>query len=126
MKYCPYCGEELCDDKAPFCAECGKPIPERKPQAERKTEADPGPTIEPDQTQSEQVEEQDQERVFSPEDGHEEHFPDCYDGYYDDVIPDDHGNIRTTVDKQLIKKIAVLGISVILIIGACVAIMYIL
>ena len=27
MKYCPYCGAELVDGAASFCAECGKSLP---------------------------------------------------------------------------------------------------
>ena len=75
----------------------------------------------------EQYQDTHQDKTIPEEsEGEPAEFCDCYDGYYDDVVPDDHGNIRTVVDKQLIKKIAVLGISVILIIGACIAIMYIL
>ena len=41
MKFCPYCGAELANSKAPFCSECGKSlsgvIPETvKTEAENK------------------------------------------------------------------------------------------
>ena len=122
MKYCPYCGEELWDENASFCAECGKHIPERGPRGPQK-ESESAPVVsENPQTEADAEPYGEEDR---PEDDH--HDPgDGYDGYYDDVLPDDHGNIRSAVDKQLIKKVAVLGISVILIICACVAIMYIL
>lgn len=127
MKYCPYCGEELLDENALFCAECGKQIPERKTQAEKENDTDTDPVVVPGATDQGQAEEIHRgERISQTVEEDAAEFPDCYDGYYDDVIPDDHGNVRTTVDKQLIKKIAVLGISVVLIIAACVAIMYIL
>jgi uncharacterized membrane protein YvbJ len=28
MKYCPYCGADLIDGAASFCAECGKSMPD--------------------------------------------------------------------------------------------------
>ena len=37
MKFCPYCGKELWDENAAFCAECGKHIPSRN-QKEAKPE----------------------------------------------------------------------------------------
>ncbi len=122
MKYCPYSGELLLDENAPFCAECGKQIPERKSQTN-----DTNPDIIVETEALEQYQDTHQDKTIPEEsEGEPAEFRACYDGYYDDVVPDDHGNIRTVVDKQLIKKIAVLGISVILIIGACIAIMYIL
>lgn len=44
MKFCPYCGKELWDENAAFCAECGKHIPSRS-QKEAKPE-----TAEEDET----------------------------------------------------------------------------
>ena len=126
MKYCPYCGEELLDEKVLFCSECGKPIPERKIKEEAHVDcSNEQPTTE-NPVAIEQPEETTDNDPTEFNDTNEVKFKDCYDGYYDDVFPDDHGNIRTVVDKQLIKKIIVLGVSVVLIIAACVAIMYIL
>ena len=121
MKFCPYCGKELWDENASFCAECGKHIPSRsqkdaKPENAEETAAvheAVEPTVADDLHEETPCEEEPIQ-----EDG--------YDGYYDDVLPDDYGHLRSNVDKELIKKIIVLGISVALIIGACVAIMYIL
>ncbi|MBQ2855848.1 MAG: zinc-ribbon domain-containing protein [Bacteroidaceae bacterium] len=121
MKFCPYCGKEMWDENAAFCAECGKQIPSRSqkeatPETVEEVEAvnDAGETTAADNIPEEIPCEE------KPVQG------DGYDGYYDDVIPDDYGHLRSNVDKELIKKIIVLGISVALIIGACVAIMYIL
>jgi len=121
MKYCPYCGKELWDENASFCAECGKHIPARSQKDIKQETAEEAETV------------QDAEGAavadtLSEETPCEEEpvQGDGYDGYYDDVIPDDYGHLRSNVDKELIKKIIVLGISVALIIGACVAIMYIL
>ena len=51
---------------------------------------------------------------------------DGYDGYYDDVLPPDVDRIEEGVDKGLIKDIIVLCMAVILIIGLCVAMLYVL
>ena len=51
---------------------------------------------------------------------------DGYDGYYDDIIPDDDGTARQALDKVLIKKIVFLIIGLLIIVSACVAIMYLL
>ena len=49
-----------------------------------------------------------------------------YDGYYDDVLPPDADQIEEGVDKGLIKDIILLCIAVVLIIGICVAMLYVL
>lgn len=51
---------------------------------------------------------------------------DGYDGYYDDVLPPDVDRIEEGVDKGLIKDIALLCIAVVLIVGICVAMLYVL
>ena len=49
-----------------------------------------------------------------------------YDGYYDDVLPPDVDRIEEGVDKRLIRDIILLCIAVVLIIGLCVAMLYVL
>ena len=49
-----------------------------------------------------------------------------YDGYYDDVLPTDSGYAKQGIDKELIKRIAGLVVGAIIVISACVAIMYLL
>ena len=51
---------------------------------------------------------------------------DGYDGYYDDIRPIDEGHEREGVDKELIKKIAIIIGVLFVVIAACVALMYIL
>lgn len=51
---------------------------------------------------------------------------DGYDGYYDDIRPIDEGREREGVDKELIKKIAVIIGVLFIVIAACVALMYVL
>lgn len=122
MKFCPYCGNELLGEDALFCMECGKQMPDRNLRETTTSNSGVDERMQPEEELEHQStmnnEEAGDQIVADPDDG--------YDGYYDDVIPDDHGNVRAGVDKQLIKKITVLGVSVILIICACVAIMYIL
>ena len=122
MKYCPYCGCELVGEEAAFCMECGKPMPERSTGTQENVRNDANVNLPQDEApdtlpESDLVENEAPEPI-DPDAG--------YDGYYDDVVPDDYGDIRSGVDKQLIKKVVVLGVSVVLIICACVAIMYIL
>lgn len=51
---------------------------------------------------------------------------DGYDGYYDDIRPVDEGHEHEGVDKDLIKKIAIIIGVLFVVIIACVALMYIL
>ena len=51
---------------------------------------------------------------------------DGYDGYYDDVRPVDEGHEREGIDKELIKKIAIIIGVLFVVIAACVALMYVL
>lgn len=48
---------------------------------------------------------------------------DDYDGYYDDRIPIDEGHRRDGLDKGIIKKVIVLVLCLLVVIGACVAIL---
>ena len=53
-------------------------------------------------------------------------LPDDYDGYYDDVLPLDHGSARQGLDTAVAQKVVVLIIVVLLIVAACVLVMYFL
>ncbi len=115
MKYCPYCGAEIINSTVSFCAECGEslkdtsaPIPKKKKKAKRPKKVPRAEIIEEIQTESEEASQDD------------------YDGYYDDIHPSDSSVIRQTVDKSLIKNIAILITGVLVVIGACVALLYIL
>lgn len=123
MKYCPYCGTELWDEVASFCAECGKPIPDRNA---RDPKPEPEAFVQPEKANRTYTAEQEVQEGVPLAEQSEADPNTGYDGYYDDVLPDDDGNVRTGVDKHLVRKIIVLVVSVALIIGACVAIMYIL
>ena len=51
---------------------------------------------------------------------------DDYDGYYDDVLPPDLDREKEGLDKELIRKVALVGIGVFVIISMCVALLYVL
>lgn len=51
---------------------------------------------------------------------------DDYDGYYDDRLPMDEDHRRDGLDKNIIKKVVALVLCLLAIIGACVAILYVL
>lgn len=111
MKCCPYCGAVLTKEEATFCRECGKDL-----SADVKT-GTPSPTDFP------KKEKHRKQHTPIPEIVGEA-VADDYDGYYDDVLPPDLDRIREGVDKNLIKKIAVLAVSVILVISLCVILLY--
>lgn len=51
---------------------------------------------------------------------------DDYDGYYDDILPADEGRLSEGIDRELVKKIVLIIGIVLLIVGACVMMMYLL
>lgn len=111
MKCCPYCGAVLTREDAFFCRECGKDL-----SANAKT-GFPSPADSPKKGKRRKQDIPIPEIVGEAVD-------DDYDGYYDDVLPPDLDLIREGVDKNLIKKIAVLAVSVILVISLCVILLY--
>lgn len=111
MKYCPYCGAELIDGAVSFCSECGEKLA-APPQTEKKSKKKSKPRAVP---------------VVTPEPEGDKHEDDIgYDGYYDDILPEDDTEVRQGLDKKLIKNIVILGVAVIFIIGLAVLAMYFL
>lgn len=51
---------------------------------------------------------------------------DDYDGYYDDILPADEGRFSEGIDRGLVKKIILIIGAVLLVVGACVLMMYLL
>ena len=132
MKYCPYCGADLPKEDAAFCMECGKqlsvkekkPEPEQAPvsvklkkskQAKKKKEKQVKPPKEKKKRKTATL----PEAVGEPVD-------DGYDGYYNDVLPPDLDREKEGLDKELVKKIVALCVSVVFIIGICIVMMYVL
>ena len=118
MKYCPYCGAEIVSGAFSFCPSCGKALPElalaaaenfpvnppsrkgkvRKKRLSKKSK-DPAP---------QEVEDLD------------------YDGYYEDVQPIDADRQREGVDTRLILRVVLLVAGVAMVIGGCVAALFLL
>lgn len=94
MKYCPFCGFELANQKMRYCPECGSALSGKKMMQE----------AEPDEAEQ-----------LPPDDG--------YDGYYDDVVPTDDRREQEGIDKGLIKKVALLIGGTVLVIGLCVVLL---
>ena len=133
MKFCPYCGADLLKENAAFCTECGKKL--------SMAEEAPSPLHETDgqhdaKPSKQKVSKKDfqkrkkskQKKVQEPPLPEIEGEPveDGYDGYYDDILPPDLDREKEGPDKELIKKIVTLTVAVILIIGLCVVMMYVL
>ena len=119
MKYCPYCGADLIEDAVSFCAECGKQLPASKAQKEKPKEK---PEI---KKTSKKKKKKPVKKAESSIDV-ETVVDDGYDGYYDDIRPVDEGHEREGMDKELIKKIAIIIGVLFVVIVACVALMYVL
>ena len=51
---------------------------------------------------------------------------DDYDGYYDDILPADEGRFSEGIDRGLVKKVVLIIGMVLLIVGACVMMMYLM
>lgn len=144
MKYCPFCGADLLSPEVSFCAECGKQLPEgstaqtmpegqpkpaevpRKPKKKpapvrpkRKPKKKTRPSIggAPTKLLKSQSGEKDLPESVTADD---------YDGYYDDVIPIDTGDTRPGLDQEMIKKISLLILGALLVIGLCVVLMTVL
>ena len=114
MNFCPYCGADLVEDGVSFCVECGKQLPAGKTQKEK-------PKDKPEIKKATKK----KNSAKKPESSIEvETVMD--DGYYDDIHPIDEGHEREGVDKELVKKIAIIIGALFVVIAACVALMYIL
>lgn len=132
MKFCPYCGADLLDSDALFCANCGKKLPpheagiteplteEKRPELVTPPEKETPPKKKKRKKRKKDL----PKKVVVPVE--ETSVDDGYDGYYDDVLPPDLDREREGLDKELIKKIVALGVGVVFIIAMCVVMMYVL
>lgn len=116
MKYCPYCGTTLLHGAISFCPECGKTL-------EEASDGTPEPFVISDPP--ERTEEKRHVEWSIPESGKKKQKQKPYDGYYDDIIPED-GMVheKPERDKSLALKI-VLIVAGVLVIGAiCIAVLF--
>lgn len=130
MKFCPYCGADLVDSKVMFCAECGAKLPPHEAGRTEPLKEDMRPTSQDPKEKTYKSKKKPRNKP-APQKSPVQHIEespqdDGYDGYYDDVQPPDLDRTREGVDKELIKKIVILGVSVLLIISLCVVMMYVL
>lgn len=153
MKYCPYCGTVLVDGAVSFCAECGKAlpvsekkqeIPKKSNQSEQQGESKQQQEIQQEEESrrrkkgEKEVDMSGEKKIRQPEPlqrpKQQSESPavtssvpeDDYDGYYDDILPADEGRYSEGIDKRLVKKIVLIIGMVLLIVGACVMMMYLL
>ncbi len=119
MKYCPYCGADLIADAVSFCAECGKQLPADKTQEEKSKEKLEHPKTSKNRKKKSVKNAESSIEIETVGD-------DGYDGYYNDIRPIDEGREREGLDKELIKKIAIIIGVLFVVIAACVALMYVL
>ena len=115
MKYCPYCGAALPDSAVSFCPECGKSMPE----------STSGTTMPDKSAKKKKSRKNAKKKKVTPPRRSKTEPPaeDDYDGYYDDRLPIDEDHRRDGLDKNIIKKVVALVLCLLVIIGACVAIL---
>jgi len=124
MSYCPYCGADLRDGVFSFCPVCGNPLSASGCRQEQEKRKPKNPKAGPRKKKKKRVSRgktsersPNRKRNAADED---------YDGYYDDVLPSDDGEIRQGVDKNTIKRIVGLLAGVLIAIIACVVLMYLI
>lgn len=132
MKFCPYCGADLLESNVLFCSNCGKKLPPHEAGLTEPLTEDMRPASQVPEEETYKGKKKEDRKKKAPKKKPvqpiEETKPedDGYDGYYDDVLPPDMDRTREGVDKELVKKIMILGVSVLLIISLCVVMMYML
>ena len=114
MKYCPYCGADIPDGAVSFCAECGKALPAKKEKPENSTPVETSSAGKKKKHKSSVVTDAELRKTYN----------DGYDGYYEDLLPVDHGRERFETNPAPVKKIIVLAVGVLVVIGLCVLILY--
>lgn len=127
MKYCPYCGAELPDGAVYFCMECGNAIPAKKQKnvnQERLAEQENQKNNK--KPRLGKVRKEAPTAVSKSSKDKEQPTEDGYDGYYDDILPEDEGRLQEGIDKKLICRIASIIGGLLAAIAVCVALMYFL
>ena len=116
MKYCPFCGVVLPDEKISFCLECGEKLSDFNLHTETEKTVKK-PKKEKKKSKCKKKREPDAE-LFSEEPT--ETASDNYAGYYDDVTPKDSVMLHQGLDKTMVKKLVILIGCVIIAIALCV------
>ena len=116
MKYCVYCGAVLPGGAVSFCPECGNALPQMKDAEKREV------PLQKEKRENGEFPVTTGQHQFADEELPEE----GYDGYYDDILPEDADLQREGIDTALVWKIAALIAGLLVIVGACIALMYFL
>ena len=114
MKYCPYCGADIPDGAVSFCAECGKALPAKKEKAEKLMPVKKSSAGKKKKHKSSVLTDAELRKAYN----------DGYDGYYEDLLPVDHGKERFETDSAPVKKIIILAVGVLVVIGLCVLMLH--
>ena len=117
MKHCPYCGTPLRHDNGIYCPDCGRELKNNREKITPKhVAAKPAKKRKTSKAKRSQR---------SPA-AHALSMDEDYDGYYDDVLPADGGATIQGLDRKVVKNIILLITGVLLIVGACVCVLYFL
>lgn len=115
MKHCPNCGAELNSPDAAFCSECGSRL--------NRSKSSPGKHAKKPEPPPKKRKPAKKKLATIPKPSREE-LP--YDGYYDDVLPDDDGELRQGLDPKTVKNIVLILCGVLVIVILCVVALYLM
>jgi len=118
MKYCIYCGAAIEVSAASFCPECGASLTQSRPKRS------PAPPSRPRKKRKKKNHRPQTQK--KPAHVKRKPVEDGYDGYYRDTSTADGDQIRAGLDPILAKKIVLLALGVLLVIGLAVLAMYFL
>ena len=114
--FCPYCGAPLTGDAA-FCMDCGKRVPTSLTSADgnkgKKT---------PKKYRDAKKKRKQSSAAGKAEVSREDHDA-GYDGYYEDVPVADAGRKQDGVDIAMIKRVAIIAIGALGVVGLAIVIM---
>ena len=129
MKYCSFCGAPLMGSAVSFCSECGKRVQKKArrnvisikglfaPRSEKSNHEKPEKNLH--ELKEIRPDTQEDSPSVDPRDVN-------YDGYYNDVLPEDEGYIRERIEPELIKRIALVVGGMLLVVILSVLIMNVL
>ena len=124
MKYCPYCGAEILSGAFSFCPSCGESLPVLAQPSAEKSPGKVSPKWEKAKKERPRKRERPPRKPKRPVPPEVEALD--YDGYYEDVQPIDADRQREGVDTRLILRVVLLVAGVALVIGGCVAALFLL
>ena len=124
MKYCPYCGAEILSGAFSFCPSCGESLLVLAQPAAEKSPGNSSLQREKAKKERTRKRERPPRKPKQPVPPEVENLD--YDGYYEDVQPIDVDRQQEGVDTRLILRMALLVAGAALVIGGCVAALFLL